>query len=171
LGKNKAKIENFKYNIKLNTNMLDKIDRKVLEELQKDADRRIYQIKKATQIPRSTIHNRIKKLKKEKIITKIKAVVDPLKLELNVCVLVHIVTSSRKGAHAIAERLAKTRNVEEVFITAGVFDIIAKARFKSNNELSDFIFNDKTGLKVWEGIERSESMICLETVKENGILE
>jgi len=44
---------------------MDKIDKKILSELQKDADRRIFQIEKATQIPRSTIHNRIKKLKKE----------------------------------------------------------------------------------------------------------
>jgi len=60
-------------------------------------------------------------------------------------------------------------NVE--YLTAGVFDIIAKVRFKNNKELSEFIFNDQHGLKVWEGVERTESMICLETVKENGVLE
>jgi DNA-binding Lrp family transcriptional regulator len=149
---------------------MDKIDKKIIAELQKDADRKIHQLEKATLIPRSTIHNRISKLKKEKVITKIKAVVEPAALGLNVCVLIHIVTSSKQGAHAIAEKFAKLQNVEEVYLVAGVFDIIAKIRFKNNAELSEFIFNDKTGLKVWPGIERTESMICLETVKENGIL-
>jgi Lrp/AsnC family transcriptional regulator for asnA, asnC and gidA len=150
---------------------MDKIDKTVINELQRDADRRIFQLEKATQIPRSTIHNRIKKLKKEKTITKIKAVVDPIKLGLNICVMLHVVTSSRKGAHAVAHRISKLPNTEEVYLTAGMYDIIAKIRFRNNQELSDFIFDDKTGIKVWEGVERTESMICLETIKENGILE
>lgn len=150
---------------------MDEIDKQILTELQKDADRRMYQLEKLTKIPRSTIHNRIQKLKKDKIITQIKAVVDPEKLNLNVCALIHIVVSFKKGVHDIAQRLTKLRNVEEIYITAGVFDIIAKVRFQNNKDLSDFIFNDKTGLKVWEGIERTESMICLETIKENGVLE
>ncbi len=150
---------------------MDKIDLQILTEVQKDADRRMYQLEKITRIPRSTIHNRIQKLKKEKTITKIKAVVDPEKLGLNVCVLIHIVVSFKKGVHAIANKLSQLPNVEEVYVTAGVFDIIAKVRFPSNKELSEFIFNDKTGLKVWDGVDRTESMICLESIKENGILE
>ena len=151
--------------------MLDKNDKKILEELQLNADRKIYQLEKTTRLPRSTIHNRIKKLKKNKIITNIKAVVDPEALGLTVCAMIHIVVSFRKGVHKITQRLATTQNVEEIFITAGAFDIIAKMWFKNNKELADFIFNDKTGLKVWEGIERTESMICLERIKENGVLE
>jgi len=151
--------------------MLDKNDKKILEELQRDADRKIYQLEKATLLPRSTIHNRVKKLKKDQVIKKIKAIVDPEKIDLDVCVLIHIVVSFKKGTHEIAERLSRLKNVEEVYITAGVFDIIAKVRFRNNKGLSDFIFNDKTGLKTWQGVERTESMICLETLKENGILE
>ena len=150
---------------------MDKIDKKIINELQKDADRKIFQIEKTTHIPRSTIHNRIKKLKKQGVITQTKAVIDPEKIGLNVCALVHIVVSFKKGVHTITKKLSTLPNVEEVYITAGVFDIIAKARFKNNKELSDFIFNGKKGLKVWEGVDRSESMICLETTKENGVLE
>ena len=61
--------------------------------------------------------------------------------------------------------------MEEVYITAGVFDIVAKVRFKDNKSLSIFIFDDKKGLKSWDGVERTESMICLETITENGVLE
>jgi DNA-binding Lrp family transcriptional regulator len=58
----------------------------------------------------------------------------------------------------VAKRIANMPNVEEVYITAGVFDIIAKVRFKNNEELSKFIFDDKTGIKVIEGVERTESI-------------
>ncbi len=151
--------------------MLDKIDTAIVREIQEDADRKMHELEKITRIPRSTIHNRIIRLKKEKVITKIKAVIDPNKIGLHVCVMIHIVVSFKKGVHEIAQRLAKLENVEEVQITAGVFDIIAKVRFHDNGELSQFIFDDKTGLKVWNGIERTESMICLESIKENGVLE
>jgi Lrp/AsnC family transcriptional regulator for asnA, asnC and gidA len=151
--------------------MLDEIDKKVLGELQKNADRKIYQLEKATQLPRSTIHNRIKKLKKQNVIKKIKAVVDPVKLGLNLCVMVHIVTSSAEGVHEIAKKIAFMKNVEEVYLTLGAFDIIAKMRFKDNQDLTEFIFNDKTGLKVTKGIVRTETMSCVEAIKEDGILE
>lgn len=150
---------------------MDLNDKKILTELQINADRRIREFEKSTKLPRSTIHNRIQKLKKNKTIGKIKAVVDPEKIGLNVCVLIHVVISFKQGVHKVAEKLSKHKNVEEVYITAGVFDIIAKVRFKSNKELSEFIFNDTKGLKSWEGVERTESMICLETVKEHGVLE
>ena len=151
--------------------MVDKNDLKIIKELQTNADRKIHQLEKAVKLPRSTIHNRIKKLKQEKVITQIKAVVDPEKINLSVCVLIHIVVSFKQGVHTLATKLSKKTNIEEVYITAGMFDIIAKARFHNNKELSEFIFNDKTGLKSWEGVERTESMICLETIKENGVLE
>ena len=150
---------------------MDEYDHKIVAQLQQNADRKIHQLEKAVALPRSTVHNRIKKLKKEKVIVATKAVVDPEKLGLHVCALIHIVVSFKQGVHSIAQRLCKRKNVEEVYITAGVFDIIAKVRFANNTELAEFIFNDKTGLKTWEGIERTESMICLETIKEHGILE
>lgn len=151
--------------------MLDEIDKKVLDELQKNADRKIHQLEKATQLPRSTIHHRIKNLKKQGVIKNIKAVIDPVKLGLYLCVLVHIVTSSAEGVHEIARKISLMKNVEEVYITLGEFDIIAKVRLKDNKELADFIFNDKTGLKVMKGILRTESTSCVEAVKEEGILE
>jgi DNA-binding Lrp family transcriptional regulator len=150
---------------------MDKKDKIILEQLQTNADLKIHQLERAVMLPRSTIHHRIQKLKREKVVTKIKAVVDPDKIGLSVCVLIHIVVSFKQGVHGIAERLSKLTNVEEVYITAGVFDIVAKVRFKDNRSLSTFIFDDKKGIKSWDGVERTESMICLETIKENGILE
>ena len=33
------------------------------------------------------------------------------------------------------------------------------------------VYDPETGLRSWEGIDRSESMIVLETLKENGVIE
>ena len=150
---------------------MDDTDKIILKKVQEHADKRLQLIEKETKIPRTTIHNRIQKLKKEKIITQIKAIVDPIKLELPVCALIHIVVSFKQSTRKIAQRISALKNVESVHITAGQFDIVAKVRFRSNKELSDFIFDDKTGLKSWPGIQRTESMLCLDSIKENGVLE
>ena len=72
--------------------------------------------------------------------------------------------------HEVAGRLKKDGKVEEVYIMAGQFDIIAKARLKDNEELSEFIFGKEKGLRSWPSVERTESMIVLDTMKENGVI-
>lgn len=150
---------------------MDKIDKKILRELQLDSDKKVYQIARKLNIPKSTVHNRIKKLEKLGIITRYKAIVDPKKLDKAVCALVHIVITSKQSAYQIAEKLKKMPNIEEIDILTGQFDIMAKVRLKNTEELSKFIFDSKTGLKTWPGIERTESMIILDAIKEYGIIE
>ncbi len=150
---------------------IDKIDKKIIFELQNDADKKTHELEKKLKIPRSTIHNRIVKLKKNKVIKSIKASVDAESLGLNICAMIHVVISSKRSAKTIAEKISQKKNVTEVFITAGSFDIICKVYFKNNSELSKFIFDEKTGLRSMDGIDRTETMICLDIIKENGVLE
>jgi len=43
-------------------------------------------------------------------------------------------------------------------------------RLKDNEELSKFIFDSRTGVRSWTSVERTDSMIALDTVKENGVI-
>ena len=147
---------------------MDDIERKILNELQIDSDRSVTQLSKALRLPRTTIHNRILKLKKQGIIERFKAILNMKKIGKPVTVLVHLVITSKESAAEVASRLKKMHNVEDVYITAGQFDIIIKVRFESNEELSKFIFDSKTGLRSWSSVERTDSMIVLEKVKESG---
>lgn len=147
---------------------MDDIDRRILNELQVNSARNTTQLAKVLNLPRTTIHNRIVKLQNEKAILRYKAILDMKKIGKPVCALVHIVISSREGAYEVAAKLKKMKNIEEIYITAGQFDIIAKVRLKDNEELSDFIFNSKTGLRSWPSVERTDSMIVLDKIKENG---
>jgi DNA-binding Lrp family transcriptional regulator len=151
--------------------MLDKTDKIILEELQIDADRKIHELEKATKLPRSTIHNRIRKLKNNGSITRIQANIDPRKLGLNLLVQLQIVTVPNKTPHEIARKLATKKNVEAVNLVAGEFDINMRIWFRDTAELADFLVNDKTGIRTWEGIVRTESTIFLENIKDHGILE
>jgi len=149
---------------------MDETDKKILMELQGNSNQNTTKLSKTLNIPRTTINNRIRKLEKERVIERYKAVLNWKNAGKSVCALIHIVISSKESVYDVAERLRKMKNVEEIFVTAGQFDIIAKVRLKTNDELAEFIFDPKAGLRSLPSIERTESMIVLDTVKENGTL-
>src|SRR3989344_9405156 len=60
---------------------IDEKDRKILEALQGHADHATRQIAKRTGLPITTVHNRIQKLKKEKIIKRFTVDVDYHKVQ------------------------------------------------------------------------------------------
>jgi len=148
---------------------LDTIDLRLLKELRRNCKQRISRLSSKLAVPRSTLHNRMKKLERIGVIRRYIAIPNFEKIGLPLTAYVHIVITSRESADEIARRLAAMPNVEEVAIVTGQFDIIAKVRFKNTKELGEFIFGKKRGLRSWNGVERTETMVALSTVKEYGL--
>lgn len=146
---------------------MDKKDSTILLELQKNSKRRITKLAKDTGLPVSTTHSRVRKLEKGGVIRGYKAVVDPVKMGRPITAFVNVVIGSEKSVEEIAEKLSKMEGVEEVHATSGQFDIIAKVRLASTEELGNFIFKKTTGLRSWEGVERTETMLVFSTLSEN----
>lgn len=149
--------------------MLNLKNMRLLSELARNSNQRVSELSKKLNMPRSTVHSRIKKLEKEGIIRTYKAILDYEKLGKPVTALVHITISSKQSAKDITEKLKKMNSVEDIFVVAGGSDIVAKVRFKNTKEIGKFIFGSETGLRSWPGVERTESMIVLETEKEYGL--
>lgn len=149
---------------------MDKIDKKILTELQNNSKQRVSQLSKKLNIPRTTINNRIKKFEALGIIKKYKVVLNWEKLNKPLCALVHIVITSKESVYEVAERIKKKGNVEEVYIMAGQFDIIAKVRLENMKELAKFIFDSKSGLRGLPSVERTESMLVVDKVLEDGVI-
>ncbi len=150
--------------------MLDQIDKKILKEIQIDSNRRSYQIGKKLNIPRTTVHNRIKKLEKLGYIKGYKAIVDAAKIGKGLTVLIGIMTATDASPKDVAEHIKKMIEVEEIFIVSGQFDLIAKIRVKNTEELAKFVFSVQEGLRSLHGISKTESMVVLRTEKENSVI-
>ena len=146
---------------------MDKKDSKVLMELQRDSKRKVTAIAKETGLPISTTHLRIKKLENLGVIKRYRALIDYIKIGRPVTAFVNVIIGSEKSVKEIAKKLANLEGVEEVHATAGQFDIIAKVRLSSTEELGNLIFEKGTGVRSWEGVERTETMIVFETISEN----
>ena len=149
--------------------MLDKVEEEIVRELHRNSNRRIHQLAEALNLPRSTLHNRIKKLERQGIIKTYQAVIDYPRIGQPVTALVHIVITSEQSAEEVADQLKRFPHVESVYIVTGPFDLIIKVRFKDTDELGRFIFDKTVGLRSLSGIERTESMIVLTTKKEFGL--
>lgn len=148
--------------------ILDQTDRKILEMLSENSKKKFFEIAKEIGVSPSTVFNRIKKLEDKEVILNYRAIVDQKSLGMGVTAIVHIVTE-QLSAFDIAEKLSQKAVVEEVYTVSGMFDIIAKIRFRDNEDLGKFIYDPKSGLKTWKGVQRTESMLVLKPFKEHGI--
>ena len=76
------------------------------------------------------------------------------------------VTCDTKEIEKVSRDLIKYTNVEDVFITTGDFDIILKVKFPEYSKMKDFILNE---LAKYNGINKTETMLVVNTYKERGI--
>ena len=143
---------------------LDEKDKKIIEVLKNHSDYTTRQIAKKTLLPITTIHNRIKKLKKEKIIKKFTIELDNSKVDKGLLVYILISVSlpllkqKKKSQHDISKELKKFYFVEKVDVVSGGTDLIATVRVKDVNEYDKVLLNK---LQSVECIEKTQSLIVI----------
>jgi DNA-binding Lrp family transcriptional regulator len=69
-------------------------------------------------------------------------------------ILLHV---ARERINAIAEELADTEGMSEVFSVSGRYDLVAVARVKDNEDLADLVTNRMAKIS---GITGSETMLA-----------
>ena len=149
--------------------MLDEKDLKILSILEKDSRKTVQHLGEILSIPRATIHNRIKKLERLGIIRTYKAIVDYKKLGMEITALLHINISSEASTDLVINWLKSHPFVEDIFIVTGQYDIIAKIKVRDTKELGSFLFDSRIGLRTLAGVERTESIVVVDTIREYGL--
>ena len=143
---------------------IDEKDRLILEVLQEHADYATRQIAKKTGLPITTVHNRIQKLKKEKIIKKFTVELDYHKLQdgfrayVLVSVNLSLLKEKKKSQYDVSKELKQFSFVERADIVSGGTDIVATVRVKDVAEFDQVLL---TKLQRIEGIEKTQSMIVI----------
>ncbi|MHA1848204.1 MAG: Lrp/AsnC family transcriptional regulator [Promethearchaeota archaeon] len=140
---------------------MDDLDRSILRELQKDARIPFRQIADLNQISIGTVHNRLKKLKDEGILKGFIPILDDQKLGYTIIALISIRVEGGH-LHEIKEKLMDLKEINVIFQTSGIYDLVVIARFKNMIEFSKF-HNKISKLQYM----KPETNIVLETLKEN----
>lgn len=143
---------------------IDEKDKKILEVLKDHADYSTRQIAKKTLLPITTIHNRIQKLKREKVIKKFTVKLDHSKVNKGLLVYVLISASlpmlkqKKKSQYDLAKELRKFGFVEKVDIVSGGTDLVATIRVKDVKEYDQVLLSK---IQMIEGIDKTQSMIVI----------
>ena len=145
---------------------LDQKDREILEILKKEAKLTTRQISKRTHIPITTVHNRIKKLEHQKIITGYRAVIDKKKMGKALGAFIHITIQypeepAETFQENVAHKIASLPEVEEVSIVTGETDIIVKIHVSDTDELNGFVVRK---LRTIKGIDKTRTSVIMEHI-------
>ncbi len=143
---------------------IDGKDWKILEVLKEHGDYTVRQIAKKTLLPATTIHNRIRKLKKEKVITKFTVELDPAKTEHNFAAYIlisanlQLLKDKKKSQYNLMKQIKMLPFVERVDIVTGGTDLVAFLRVKDVQEFDHVLL---TKIQLLEGIDKTQSLIVI----------
>lgn len=142
---------------------IDKKDIEILKVLSKNGRSQISEISKETNIPRITVYNRLQRLMKDNVLRKIIPLLNYKSFGLNVTafVLVGFSPSFKVSQRTLAKKISAMKNVEEVHIIAGEWDLLVKVRGKTVEEIGDFVVER---LRNIEGVEKTMTIVVFETV-------
>lgn len=143
---------------------LDDLDKNILKALQNDAAMSYRDLAAKIDAPESTIYDRTKRLKEQKIIKAVVPLLDSEKLGLQTTAFIRVSIDKISEIGKIAKQIAKLDEVLEVHEISGEWNILIKVKVKNNKELRDLEV-EKIG--TIKGIRGLYSLICINTVKED----
>lgn len=144
---------------------MDEKDRAIIEYLMDKGRDKISDISRKLDIPRVTVYERMQSLVKQGIIKKYVAVPDFAELGYPVTSFIYVLFDSGKKIteKELALKIAKMRDVEEVHIVTGEWDLLLKVRARSMENLGNMVL-DK--LREMEGVAKTQTITIFQTVKD-----
>ena len=147
---------------------LDDLDYAILRELQVDCRTPLQDIATKVNAPTSTVHYRIKRLERDRVIDGYYARINPGKLDLDYLTIIQVRAIYGPSYHKrIGKRLAKIPGVWAVYFTLGETDFFVLTRSKDKAEYMKIL----DMLMATKGIERTSTQIVAQVILENPRLE
>ena len=147
---------------------LDDIDVEILKILQKDCRVTLDQMSKMLNVPKSTLHYRIKRLEKQGVIEGYYAKINPAKLGKEYITVTLVRAKYGPGYHKkVGEKLAKLPGVWAVYFVLGETDFIILTR---SNSRETFMKTLEQMINSKE-IERTSTIVVTEIIKEDPRIE
>jgi Lrp/AsnC family leucine-responsive transcriptional regulator len=144
---------------------IDEKDQKILDELLEDAGQSVTELAAKLKMPRTTVQERIKRLRKLGVIKKFTIQIDYSKLGKPATAFILI--SFQQGAVSqkkLAQEIAKLPEVVEAHLITGEWDILVKVRSDSMQSVGSLVV-DK--LRMMEGVGKTMTCVSFAAVKES----
>jgi len=143
---------------------IDDTDKKIINALLENSRLSYREIAKIVHVSVATIMHRINRLHKEKIIRNFTANVnyDNMGYEFHVIVDIRV---AKGKLFQVENKIATESSVCAVYDVTGPFDATIIARFKGRRQMDSFIKK----IQTYDFVERTETKLVLNTIKEKGI--
>jgi len=144
---------------------LDEKDRRILGELVQDASQSVAALSTRLRIPRTTVQERIKRLRNSGIIRRFTVTLDHARLgkPATAFILVSFLPGAGISQKKLAHEIARIEDVVEVHIISGEWDILLKVRSESTQSIGSLVI-DK--LRAIEGVARTLTCVSFAGIKE-----
>jgi Lrp/AsnC family transcriptional regulator, leucine-responsive regulatory protein len=145
---------------------LDTKDEKILGALQGDGRKSVVDIANEVDLPRATVQERLQRLVKSGVIKRFVAIPDYSMIGKQVTAYVFVTFSSEGGLpqRKLAEDISRLPGVYEVAVISGQWDMLLKVRAASVEDIGRLVVDRLRGMK---GIEKTETCVAFQTVKES----
>ncbi|MDD9891707.1 MAG: Lrp/AsnC ligand binding domain-containing protein [Gammaproteobacteria bacterium] len=144
---------------------LNKIDRKILQELQMDGRITYAELARRVGLSTSPCLERVRRMEREGIIRGYTTLLNPGCLGANLIVIVQIrlKRTSQNIFEKFKEAAVRLEEVQECYLISGNFDYLIKARVPDMEAYRQFLGSSLLSLP---GVQESTSYVVMELVKE-----
>jgi len=148
---------------------LDRIDKNILVELQKDGRLSNVELSKRVGLSPTPCLERVKRLEKEKFIAGYKAVLNPLKLEAALLVFVEITLTktSPDVFDDFAKAVEEVDVIQECHLVSGDFDFLLKTRVKDMLAYRELLGDTLLRLPA---VSESRTYVVMDEIKSSNML-
>ena len=145
---------------------IDQTDQKILSFLVKNARMPFLEIARECGVSGAAIHQRVKRLEANGVITGSRLLVKPQALGLNVCAFISISLSEANKYPEVVANLQKIPEIVECHFVTGKFAILAKVYCFDNDHLMEILLNTIQKIPY---IQSTETMISLDEAIERQV--
>jgi Lrp/AsnC family transcriptional regulator for asnA, asnC and gidA len=138
---------------------IDKIDQKILSSLVKNARMPFLEIARECGVSGAAIHQRVKRLEANGVITGSRLLVKPQALGLNVCAFISISLSEAGKYQEVIAQLKKIPEIVECHFVTGKYAILSKVYCFDNDHLMEILL---TTIQKIPFIQSTDTMISLD---------
>lgn len=139
---------------------LDAFDKRIIEELTKDARVPLVQLAKKLKVSNTLVHQRIKKLKESGLLQSANYRLDAWKLGYKTAAYTQIMLTTAKELKNVEQILEKIPEIVECVNISGRYAIMVKIFAYNNRHLRDIIYEK---IQPIEAVEGTNTTISFET--------
>ena len=152
---------------------LDFIDRKILNELQRNGRCSIVELAERVNLTKTPCSERVKRLERKGVLKEYCAVLEPDKVERGFVTMVQIsLAKTAEGAiddfNRFNQEVQKLPEVQECYLIVGHFDYLIKMRTRDIAHFRE-VFGEK--ISRLPGVMQTQSFAVMETVKETTMID